>query len=136
MRMQFKTMMWIILFTIRSRISSVQRKDHQERYYPHMSKCISIHILCSFSLILESLKITYTTLTCVKKVCKSEVANNLMHNSLLKVTLLSSASSAVDLVGRELWTLWLECSLEQRQLVPLGQPAIYNKPELISLMYL
>jgi len=47
-----------------------------------------------------------------------------MHNSLLKVTFLSSASSAVDLVGREPCTRWLECSLEQLQLVPLGQPAI------------
>jgi len=47
-----------------------------------------------------------------------------MHNSLLNVTLLSSASSAVDLLGWELWTLGLECSLEQLQLVPLGQPAI------------
>ena len=84
--------------------SSVQRKDHQERYYPHMLRFISIHIIhiqfITNTRFLEDY--LYFTLMCVKKLCKSEVANSFMHNSLLKVTLLSSASSAVDLLGWEL----------------------------------
>ena len=116
--------------------SSVQRKDHQERYYPHMLRFISIHIIhiqfITNTRFLEDY--LYFTLICVKKQCKSEVANSLC------ITVYSMSLFCHQLVV--LWTFWVgsyepwgwsvawnSCNWCHWDSLP------YNKPELM-LMYL